>query len=276
MATVDDKYILELERQRAKLVKILQSKGVLIDENSDLASAIKQVENIGQNDLLSDFIGGNLTEFELTDPNATQLGYNPFASIANIVTKLNLPYVENVKHIFSNTTGIQGSQLLHLNIPNLKTGSDYYELGNMPKLVNIVAPSLVSGRANDFGIIAGDLSLVRFVAPNYINGCRLSGNSSPVLTLVDVSRINFEIITYPAMKTLILRNTTQIANLTVANAFPNDVEIYIPQEMIEKYKVATNWTVYADKFVALEGSKYESLTWYLEEDWYKEEMAVWQ
>ena len=58
--------------------------------------------------------------------------------------------------------------------------------------------------------------------------------------------------------------------------FSNIEEIYISQDYVESMKKATNWSTYADKIKPLEGSKYESLNWYENEDWYKEEMAVWQ
>ena len=56
----------------------------------------------------------------------------------------------------------------------------------------------------------------------------------------------------------------------------NTIEIYVPQAIIETYKQATNWTTYADCFKALEGSKYEDVEWYKNEEWYAEEMSVWE
>ena len=60
------------------------------------------------------------------------------------------------------------------------------------------------------------------------------------------------------LKTLILRTTTQACNLINSNALNNtgistsDGCIYVPEILIDSYKNATNWSVYANKFRALE------------------------
>lgn len=79
-----------------------------------------------------------------------------------------------------------------------------------------------------------------------------------------------------SLKTWIIRKDTKIANMANLVNMPNLEEVYVPQVLLETYKTATNWSTYADKFKPLEGSKYESLTWYESEDWYREEMSVWQ
>lgn len=54
---------------------------------------------------------------------------------------------------------------------------------------------------------------------------------------------------------LILRNTT-VPNLTSSDWIPNKIRttgyIYVPKALIEDYKIATNWSVYADRFRAIE------------------------
>lgn len=59
-------------------------------------------------------------------------------------------------------------------------------------------------------------------------------------------------------ETLIIRRTDGVPSLANVNAFNNTMiangtgYIYVPKALIEDYKVATNWTTYANQFRALE------------------------
>lgn len=46
MAIVDDKYILDLEKLRSKLVNILREKGLLVNEDETLANLVPMVDNL--------------------------------------------------------------------------------------------------------------------------------------------------------------------------------------------------------------------------------------
>lgn len=65
-----------------------------------------------------------------------------------------------------------------------------------------------------------------------------------------------------ALKTVILR-ANAVCTLDNANAFTNTPiangkgYIYVPAELVDSYKVATNWSAYANQIVAIEGSLYE-------------------
>lgn len=74
----------------------------------------------------------------------------------------------------------------------------------------------------------------------------------------------------------ICRSTSTIPNLANADFIRNIKEIYVTETIIEQFKTATNWSVYADKIKPIEGSKYENLEWYKNEQWYAEEMSVWE
>lgn len=66
-----------------------------------------------------------------------------------------------------------------------------------------------------------------------------------------------------ALTALILRQSDVIVNLTVNTAFLNSSIangtglIYVPNSLLEQYKTATNWSVFAEQFRAIEGSEYE-------------------
>lgn len=58
------------------------------------------------------------------------------------------------------------------------------------------------------------------------------------------------------IKTLILRSET-MCTLGAAYTFLASCAIYVPSALLDSYKAATNWSAYADNFVAIEGSEYE-------------------
>lgn len=79
----------------------------------------------------------------------------------------------------------------------------------------------------------------------------------------NVSSIRYSIVDYcDYLKAFIIRNSTAIYDIYVSNAsYPyfnktpiNDGNgyIYIPSNLIEQYKVATNWSTYANQFRVLE------------------------
>lgn len=61
-----------------------------------------------------------------------------------------------------------------------------------------------------------------------------------------------------ALKALCLRNTETICALASTNAFDNsgiafgDGYIYVPAELVDSYKTATNWSAFANQFRVLE------------------------
>ena len=61
-----------------------------------------------------------------------------------------------------------------------------------------------------------------------------------------------------ALTTLILRNTSQVAELSTTGAFSgSSIEagtgyVYVPQDLLASYKTATNWSTFAAQFRAIE------------------------
>jgi hypothetical protein len=104
------------------------------------------------------------------------------------------------------------------------------------------------------------LTTVNFPAVTRIGSGAFSGCSA--LTTADfpaVTRIDTQAFSScSALKTLILRNTTTIATLGGTNAFNSTPiksgtgYIYVPRDLVDSYKAATNWSTYANQFRAIE------------------------
>lgn len=72
------------------------------------------------------------------------------------------------------------------------------------------------------------------------------------------TNINYSLYKTPSLKALVIKRTS-VAGSPGASALAqsgiatnDDAYIYVPRDLVEDYKVATNWSVYADKFRAIE------------------------
>ena len=265
MAVVDDSLILKLENFRTKVVQVLKEKGITIDDNAKLDDTlVKAIDSISTSQGLDDYIKDNLVDF--INPKLMQLGQYKFyymPTIHNVkcdavinIEKYTLYSCPSLKHLYFPSVVSIGEHVFHtlgcenLILPNLKTmGTACFV--NTTTLKRLIIPKCISlggyacSTTGIYLLDAGNTSLIP------------SSSTMPNLTI------------------LVLRNNV-LTTLENRNCIQSVEEIYVPQDLIEEYKVATNWATYADKFKPLEGSKYEPLNWYENEDWYREEMSVWQ
>lgn len=261
----DYDYLMGIENFRTKVIQVLKEKGITIDDNAKLDDVmVKAIDSISTLQGLDDYITNDIVDY--INKKLTQLGQYKFyymPSIHNVrcdavinIGKYTLYGCSSLKHLyFPNVVSIE-EHVFHtlgcenLILPNLKTmGSACFV--NTTTLKRLSIPKCVSLTPNTcsstgiYLLDAGNTSLIP------------SSSSMPNLTI------------------LVLRNNV-LTTLENRSCIQSVEEIYVPQDLIEYYKVATNWATYADKFKPLEGSKYEPLNWYEKEAWYKEEMKVWE
>jgi len=79
-----------------------------------------------------------------------------------------------------------------------------------------------------------------------------------------------------ALKTIIIRKTTDVVPLNNASNVANLEAVYVPSALVSSYKAASNWSTYESLIQSIEGSKYESKTWYESEQWYQDELDYWR
>lgn len=272
MAIVDDNYILKLEQLRIKLIGILRSKEMIVDENETLDNLIPMVDKISNLKGFEDYLFDNLETYENNNieniPNAYMFyglkqlhkikmdnlisANTNFCQLASGITNINFNKLNTIKAYSFYGTNIVNA--IFPNVTEIKNGE--HVLSYCPRLKRIIVPNLQSGFS---GTMLLSVSTVELIDAGQQSSIGFNGNYGTT-----------------GVKILILRKSNTIATLRNANYITNLEEVYVPQALLETYKTATNWSVYADKFKPLEGSKYESLTWYESEDWYAEEMSVWQ
>ena len=128
--------------------------------------------------------------------------------------------------------------------------------------INLEIALLPNAEEIEYGAFRNCYDLKEFVAPK-LNAQRFDAevfDDCKSITKIDVGRVGY-ISGYRALggteslEALIFRQTDAIVTLNVTNALTG--YIYVPSVLLEEYKNATNWSVYADQFRAIEGSEYE-------------------
>lgn len=261
----DYDYLMGIENFRTKVIQVLEEKGISIDENAKLDDAmVKAIDSISTSQGLDDYIKDDLVDY--INQKLMQLGQYKFYY---------MPTIHNVKCDavinIEKYTLYSCPSLKHLYFPSVVSIGErvFHTLG----CENLILPNLKTMGAACF---VNTTTLKRLIIPK----CTLMGTSACSTTgiyLLDVGNISLipSSSTMSNLTILVLRNNV-LTTLENRRCIQSVEEIYVPQDLIEEYKVATNWTTYADKFKPLEGSKYEPLNWYEEEEWYKEEMKVWE
>lgn len=187
-------------------------------------------------------------------PECTQIGYNALSSTG--ITEVDLQVCTDI----SPSAFSECNSLTRVNLPQITSLSDYIFSG-CDKLEEINVPMCTT---INMGSFQSAKSLKRFSAPCMIVGYYAFSDCS-LLEYVDFTPVNDanDSLDYASfggctnLKTLCLRSE-QIWVLRDAACFSNTPIqmgtgfIYVPKSHIEEYKTATNWTVYADQFRALE------------------------
>lgn len=259
----DYDYLMEIENFRTKVVQVLKEKGITIDDNAKLDDVmVKAIDSISTLQGLDLYLQGNCSEY--SNDKIVSLKDNALSCVNNL-SKVNLKNLTTIGlNVMANSNNLQ-----YVYLPNLTTLSQ--NTFNNTKIANLVLPYVTALGYQSLRNIAG---AKRLILPRLINIAECYIN----YPLIDAGQISSWASNMSAynLNILILRKNSTVCTLSNSARIPNVEEIYVPQDLIESYKVATNWATYADKFKPLEGSKYEPLNWYEEEDWYKEEMKVWE
>lgn len=217
------------------------------------------------------FAESNVSEIEL--PNVTSIGEYAFR------------YCEDLKPMnFSNVTTIEryaffgAGKIGDVEIPklaSLPSGAFYQcELTRFsaPLLVNVESTAfngcadLIEFSATQLTSLGGsafnactnltsvNIPLVTVIANSTFQKCSALGKLDlPAVTSIEAKAFN----SCSALETLILRSET-VCTLGATSAFNSTPiasgtgYIYVPSAIIEEYKVATNWSIYADQFRAIE------------------------
>ena len=269
---ISDETVLQMERQRAALNNILIEKGITTKTGLPLNDMINICDNLENGKDTVDLMADQIEDDYRNDDIKTISNYGfSYKNIPHI-------FLKGLKQVTtSSMQGVKTNNLILGNLERVVGGSYMFAscVGN-----NFVAPKLTKSNA-EYGFF-GNSSFPNIIVPNFSQTYSIFGNASHrTLKLLDVTQMAFAGLNNSIIETMIMRNVgvVPLSNVVYLTNTLN-CTVYVPSNLIESYKTATNRsTVYAQgkvNFVALEGSKYESKKWFMNEQWYKDEEAYWQ
>ena len=190
-------------------------------------------------------------------PNVTTIGAGAFTgSGLKAITPETFPSVTSIGYLYGSYV-FGESALETVDWPSLTVENDYHFFHNCKSLRSVNLPNLTSfGNYGASGFLDGCTSLTYVNLPLLPHSPSCAGCTS--LRLIDLpsctSFYNGNFVDC-LLDALIIRNTTMC---TLNNAFYNNNiakgtgYIYVPRELVDSYKTATNWSTHATQIRPLE------------------------
>lgn len=197
---------------------------------------INTVDVIGDDEMCDRIIMRTVTEYK--ENRITKVGRNAFFKCTELTT-VDIPEVVTI----GRAAFEQCSKLTSVNAPNASS----IELNAFQKCIaleKVCFPALIEVAGYNRNSSQGSFSYN--TALEYVD--------LPVCTKI----LGYSFNSSTSLTTLILRNNTEVCTLQDINAFDNTPistgtgYIYVPRALLEDYKVATNWSTYANQFRAIE------------------------
>ena len=209
-----------------------------------MSEFINTIDSLGDELTLGKLIDGSLTEVK--DNVVEKIGDRAFCQNKTI-TLVDLPSVKQIAaNAFQSCTSLATA-----NLPNVTTIEQnlFY---NCSALTSLYAPNITKiGYQALYGCSALTSLLVSNVTSIEYQGL---GNCKQLTMLDFHKKVNFGYGTMSGsnqITTIILRSET-MCEASYSRPVYTSGYIYVPKALIEDYKVATNWSTYANQFRALE------------------------
>lgn len=203
----------------------------------------------------------NLTDF-LTDvadairqKKGTQAPINPqdFSSeIASIPTGGNNP----LQYMLDRSSDTDGSYLFYTN----SSGPSIFSKLTYENLITLDFSSKHYTNTSEMFSYCTSLTTIPQLDFSSVISANSMFNVCTSLTTLDFSNIKtieYQFASSSSLSTLIIRNSTTLATLGSTNAFPNTPiaagtgYIYVPDNLVDSYKQATNWSTFANQIKPL-------------------------
>ena len=284
MAQISDETLLQWERLRANLVYKLQDRGIDIDSTATMEDAVDSIDEIWSTEYINGIMNKDISVLRIdslinsVSTNTSNVDAERWFSSSAIFGNVVGLFLPNLKVINRGITLRQSNALVHVYMPNLESYNHQDLAFNSKNIINLVLPKLIT--SND--ILVGHTCTKKFIIPK----CSVDGNLTyqsnkyllEVVDLCDCNKITSSGTSgiLDKLTTLIIRNDNHIPTLSGTAQMDNIEGIYVPESMVDSYKVATNWALYEDVINPIEDSQYEDLDWYENTEWYQEEIDYWR
>lgn len=247
-------YSIEMERLRNNLATYLRAKGIDVAQNATLQTLVPLVNTLPVRNAEETFTNGTMSSYV----DETNTSIRP--SFFRAMTSLQSAEITKATYIGSDAF-MDCSNLVSIKLNKITFFNDNLCRG-CNSLQYVYAPLATNWGSNVFRDL---MSIKHFITPSFTGGFNISGGNNSLLTIFDTYSSALQ-NTYPQLTLLIMRKTDGIISLSSANNIhggdPDGVEIYVPQDLVDGYKAASNWSTFASCIKPLEGSDYEEIDWY--------------
>ena len=249
-------YILDWERLRAQLRDILRTKGKTVSDEAPMATLVPLVNSVGINNVINNFI--NNVDFDLIDDEGiiTTVNSTRLSGASVKLKRLVLPALQSCSsQAFQNST-VTSATIATENPDTCIIGASAFS--PCTSMTEFIGGNIRSN-SNDF--IGGCTALEKIVFNSFYTE-NYAFRNNPNLKIVDfgyspIIKNASHFNNSPAIKAIVIRNTEGVITLDGTNPFVwllNNVTgwyIYVPDELVEDYKVALQWSTFADYFAPL-------------------------
>lgn len=218
---------------------------------SEMANAIESIEAGGGTTEIEDAFITHTLSGDYANDRVTKVKYGTFYEDTNL-TSVSFPNVTSVEsYAFYKCTSLDT-----IDIPQIKSASQYTFAYTKPSIINF--PLLETISTYTFAYITTPCTVN---LPSLKTTSNSSFRDSKGITRVDFANAtkidNLCFYYCNALETLILRKSDAICTLQNTNAFTGTKiasgtgYIYVPDELVDTYKGATNWSTFASQIKPL-------------------------
>lgn len=215
-----------------------------------MATEIAGIQAGGGDELFVSYITGQMTEYSNSD--ITTLGEGAFAC-NNKITSVNLPNVTTIPRF----TFYRCTKLVNCDLSNMTTVREgaFQQTG----FTSLYLPKLTTASGDN--CFAGMSSLTEATFPSLIYVPRMCFDYNTALEKLDLhvaTGIDHNVNRNNTKFTTLIIRTPTVCNasnsqILANNCFANGTAfVYVPSNLVDSYKSATNWSKYADQIRAIE------------------------
>ena len=235
--------------------QVLATKGLAMASDVTVAGMGEVIEKAGR-DAMRSIVDGSFKGI-YRDEELTQVRSGAFRG-CTALTSVELPAAISIgSNAFQDCTALTSVELPAA----ISIGSNSFQ--GCTGLTSVELPAATSVGSSDFqgctGLTSADLPCLRTVGWTMFQGCsslKVVDFGTDSIGPASLGSNCFQQCT--ALDTMILRRATSVVPMGALTTFTGTPiangggYIYVPRALVEKYKVATNWSVYADQFRAIE------------------------
>lgn len=174
-----------------------------------------------------------------------------FETLASIIDRSIEDFIDDEVTVLNGPAFIKCKKLVNVDLPNATyiSASAFNSCVALTS-VNIPAATKIINSAfnNCTSLVHVDLPSATYMATNVFTDC----SALVRINLPSITEIgDYSFLRCYKLKSVIIRTPSIVATLAGSSAFPNSTIIYVPDDLVDSYKEAPNWSIIADRIKGL-------------------------